>query len=237
MGVDRVYIAAKRSKSVIDLGFCTFVINVNDINQLVSNLRTVWMGGFHLFADVAKYGRTYNRPVERSGDGKPSVDLWVLPLHHGLQRFIRIGGRGEARVYGYGSDDQCLMVRFVSLTKSLHSLIESFIVSYRNRSYRIIATELLHIGHPILNRWSQLPSPNPLEKEGTEGLVWDENRVLREEDVVGWKDDLVDPLKKGEFVMIRSCDCGNVTTDDNGGFTPVLLLKKTPSLRSIYTPG
>ncbi|GKB00502.1 hypothetical protein Tco_0828495 [Tanacetum coccineum] len=31
------------------------------------------MGGFHLFADVAKYGRTYNRPVERSGDGKPSV--------------------------------------------------------------------------------------------------------------------------------------------------------------------
>ncbi|GKF98232.1 hypothetical protein Tco_0297015, partial [Tanacetum coccineum] len=31
------------------------------------------MGGFHLFADMAKYGRTYNRPVERSGDGKPSV--------------------------------------------------------------------------------------------------------------------------------------------------------------------
>ncbi|GKF08155.1 hypothetical protein Tco_0042379, partial [Tanacetum coccineum] len=31
------------------------------------------MCGFHLFADVAKYGRTYNRPVERSGDGKPSV--------------------------------------------------------------------------------------------------------------------------------------------------------------------
>nr|GFD08368.1 reverse transcriptase zinc-binding domain-containing protein [Tanacetum cinerariifolium] len=31
------------------------------------------MGGFHLFADVAKYGRTYNRPVERSGDGKPIV--------------------------------------------------------------------------------------------------------------------------------------------------------------------
>nr|GEY90836.1 cytochrome P450 [Tanacetum cinerariifolium] len=31
------------------------------------------MGGFHLFADVAKYGRTYNRPVARSGDGKPIV--------------------------------------------------------------------------------------------------------------------------------------------------------------------
>ncbi|GKF72157.1 hypothetical protein Tco_0208271, partial [Tanacetum coccineum] len=31
------------------------------------------MGGFHLFADVAKYGRTYNKPVERYGDDKPSV--------------------------------------------------------------------------------------------------------------------------------------------------------------------
>ncbi|GJR77217.1 nucleotide-binding alpha-beta plait domain-containing protein, partial [Tanacetum coccineum] len=67
-----VYIAAKRSKSGHRFGFVRF-INVNDINQLVSNLRTAWMGGFHLFADVAKYGRTYNRPVERSGDGKPSV--------------------------------------------------------------------------------------------------------------------------------------------------------------------
>nr|GEZ20996.1 reverse transcriptase domain-containing protein [Tanacetum cinerariifolium] len=64
-----VYIAAKRSKSAHRFGFVRF-INVNDINQLVSNLRTAWMCGFHLFADVAKYGRTYNRPVERSGDGK-----------------------------------------------------------------------------------------------------------------------------------------------------------------------
>ncbi|GJQ99757.1 RNA-directed DNA polymerase, eukaryota [Tanacetum coccineum] len=70
--VINVYIAAKRSKSGHRFGFVRF-INVNDINQLVSNLRTAWMGGFHLFADVAKYGRTYNRPVERSGDGKPSV--------------------------------------------------------------------------------------------------------------------------------------------------------------------
>nr|GFB63626.1 DIE2/ALG10 family [Tanacetum cinerariifolium] len=62
----------KRSKSGHRFGFVR-CINVNDINQLVSNLRTAWMGGFHLFADVPKYGRTYNRPVERSGDGKPIV--------------------------------------------------------------------------------------------------------------------------------------------------------------------
>ncbi|GJT44339.1 nucleotide-binding alpha-beta plait domain-containing protein [Tanacetum coccineum] len=55
-----VYIAAKRSKSGHRFGFVRF-INVNDINQLVSNLRTVWMGGFHLFADVAiVMGELYN---------------------------------------------------------------------------------------------------------------------------------------------------------------------------------
>ncbi|GJT86217.1 nucleotide-binding alpha-beta plait domain-containing protein [Tanacetum coccineum] len=47
-----VYIAAKRSKSGHRFGFVRF-INVNDINQLVSNLRTAWMGDFHLSADVA----------------------------------------------------------------------------------------------------------------------------------------------------------------------------------------
>ncbi|GJS03981.1 ty3-gypsy retrotransposon protein [Tanacetum coccineum] len=47
----------------------------SNVTKLVSNLRTDnRMGGFHLFADVAKYGRTYNRHVERSGDGKPSVE-------------------------------------------------------------------------------------------------------------------------------------------------------------------
>ncbi|GKF41154.1 hypothetical protein Tco_0124496, partial [Tanacetum coccineum] len=54
--------------SVQDLGdIC------NKWGVLVSNLRTAWMCGFYLFVDVAKYGRTYNRHVERSGDNKPSV--------------------------------------------------------------------------------------------------------------------------------------------------------------------
>ncbi|GJX25676.1 nucleotide-binding alpha-beta plait domain-containing protein [Tanacetum coccineum] len=52
----------------------------NKWGVLVSNLRTAWMGGFHLFADVAKYGRTYNRPVERSGDGKPSVGKQISDM-------------------------------------------------------------------------------------------------------------------------------------------------------------
>ncbi|GKB65989.1 RNA-directed DNA polymerase, eukaryota [Tanacetum coccineum] len=69
-----VYIAAKRSKSGHRFGFVRFK-NVNDINQLVSNLRVTWMGGFHLFADVAKYGRTNNTLEERSGDSKPNEGI------------------------------------------------------------------------------------------------------------------------------------------------------------------
>ena len=57
-----IYIAVKRSKSGHRFGFVRFE-NVNDINMLVSNLRTAWMGGFHLFADVEKYGRT-NKNIE-----------------------------------------------------------------------------------------------------------------------------------------------------------------------------
>nr|GFB11598.1 hypothetical protein [Tanacetum cinerariifolium] len=68
-----VYIAAKRSKSGHQFGFVRFK-NVNDINQLVFNLRVTWIGGFHLFADVAKYGRTNNWLEERSGDSKPNED-------------------------------------------------------------------------------------------------------------------------------------------------------------------
>ncbi|GJZ14284.1 hypothetical protein Tco_0549514, partial [Tanacetum coccineum] len=73
---------SKRSKSGHRFGFVRFK-NVNDINPLVSNLRVTWMGGFHLFADVAKYGRTNNRVEERSGDSKPNEvekNLWGVSV-------------------------------------------------------------------------------------------------------------------------------------------------------------
>nr|GEX29439.1 RNA-directed DNA polymerase, eukaryota [Tanacetum cinerariifolium] len=74
-----VYIAAKRSKSGHQFGFVRFK-NVNDINLLVSNLRVTWMGGFHLFADVAKYDRTNNRLEKRFGDNKPNEGMNTQPV-------------------------------------------------------------------------------------------------------------------------------------------------------------
>nr|GEU80493.1 hypothetical protein [Tanacetum cinerariifolium] len=81
-----VYIAAKRSKLGHRFGFVRLK-NVNDINQLVSNLRVTWMGGFHLFVDVAKYGRTNNRLEERSGDNKPNEGMNTQPVHDNANVF------------------------------------------------------------------------------------------------------------------------------------------------------
>nr|GFA66516.1 RNA-directed DNA polymerase, eukaryota [Tanacetum cinerariifolium] len=81
-----VYIAVKRSKSGHQFGFVHFK-NVNNINQLVSNLRVTWMGGFHLFADVAKYGRTNNRLEERSGDRKLNEGMNTQPVHDNANIF------------------------------------------------------------------------------------------------------------------------------------------------------
>ncbi|GJV76806.1 hypothetical protein Tco_1508390 [Tanacetum coccineum] len=72
-GYDRCLHSCKESNSGLIDWSCTFNKRYRYPIRLVSQSRTAWMGGFHLFADVAKYGRTYNRLVERSGDGKPSV--------------------------------------------------------------------------------------------------------------------------------------------------------------------
>ncbi|GJT63732.1 nucleotide-binding alpha-beta plait domain-containing protein [Tanacetum coccineum] len=261
-----VYIAAKRSKSGHRFGFVRF-INVNDINQLVSNLRTTWMGGFHLFADVAKYGRTYNRPVERSGDGKPVCPGQQISDMSGLNTGTSNAGAesvgvsdcnkvykeaGNEAVMSISVDD-CIdldgmersilakvkdlsviseLLKHMSsegfdddfkgafkrdilefkdvfftilvlmkdvldrpggsaaiwaygLRESLHRVIESFIVSYRNRTYRIIATEFAY--------WA--PNIESIEDLHGKGIL---------------KSDA------GEILGVHSQgDCGNVTTDDN----------------------
>nr|GEU76601.1 hypothetical protein [Tanacetum cinerariifolium] len=45
------------------------------------------MGGFHLFADVAKYGRTNNRLEERYGDNKPNEGMHTQPVRDNANVF------------------------------------------------------------------------------------------------------------------------------------------------------
>ncbi|GJS45941.1 5-oxoprolinase-like protein [Tanacetum coccineum] len=113
------------------------------------------------------------------------------------------------------------------LTESLHRVIESFIVSYRNRTYRIIATEFAYWA-PNIESMEVNSESNPLERKDAEGPSLDESleneehldvdscdsdspknvnndsvspssRVLREEDVRGVESDLVDSFEEGEI--------------------------------------
>nr|GEX84006.1 5-oxoprolinase-like protein [Tanacetum cinerariifolium] len=45
------------------------------------------MGEFHLFSDVAKYGRTNNRLEERSGDSKPNEGMNTQPVRDNANVF------------------------------------------------------------------------------------------------------------------------------------------------------
>lgn len=67
-----VFIPAKLSKSGVRFGFVKF-IRVRDVVGLISNLRTIWLGAFHLFADLVRFPRGIvktsgrNPPVPKDG--------------------------------------------------------------------------------------------------------------------------------------------------------------------------
>ncbi|GJY94314.1 RNA-directed DNA polymerase, eukaryota [Tanacetum coccineum] len=63
-----VYIPKKVSKQGKPLDFTCFN-KVNDVDQLIKNLRSVWLGNFHLYANVAHFNR----------DTKPSPSLNLTP--------------------------------------------------------------------------------------------------------------------------------------------------------------
>nr|GEU97118.1 nucleotide-binding alpha-beta plait domain-containing protein [Tanacetum cinerariifolium] len=109
-----VYIAAKRSKSGHWFGFVCFK-NVNDINLLVSNLKVTWMGEFHLFANVAKYGRTNNRLEERSEDSKPNEGMNTQPVRDNANVFQSFNSYAKA-VLGNKSVGVNLLVSNLKVT-------------------------------------------------------------------------------------------------------------------------
>ncbi|GJY72370.1 hypothetical protein Tco_0476073 [Tanacetum coccineum] len=96
---------------------------------LVSNLRTAWMGGFHLFADVAKYGRTYNRPVERSGDGKPSVGSNSQSVSINENVFQSFNSYAKAGHWATNSVDMWANTRFIEVEWSVGKRVFTDMVS------------------------------------------------------------------------------------------------------------
>ncbi|GKA20951.1 hypothetical protein Tco_0700940 [Tanacetum coccineum] len=246
-------IAAKRSKSGHRFGFVRF-INVNDINQLVSNLRTAWMGGFHLFADVAKYGRTYNRPVERSGDGKPSVGsnsqsvsinenvfqsfkLVMLPAVLGNKSVDMSGKYGTSnagaefvrvsdcnKVYKEAGNEAVMSIS-VDDCIDLDGKERSILAKVKDLNERCVWIDL--VGLPLAS-WA----PEVYKKLGGrwESSVFTDMRIY-----LGVESNLGGPIEEGE-IRDDSGDCGNVTTDDNEDVTPVIAPEKDSIIAPPSTP-
>ncbi|GJY06508.1 zinc finger, CCHC-type containing protein [Tanacetum coccineum] len=191
------------------------------------------------------YGRTYNRPVERSGDGKPSVGSNSQSVSINENIFQSFNFYAKA-VLGKQISGH------VGHKESLHRVIESFRVSYRNRTYRIIATEFAYWA-PNIESMEVNSESNPLERKDAEGPSLDESleneehldvdscdsdspknvnndsvspssRVLREEDVRGVESDLVDSFEEGEIrddsvLYNDGCikDCMEKNLEDDAG--------------------
>ncbi|GJY43317.1 RNA-directed DNA polymerase, eukaryota [Tanacetum coccineum] len=66
-----VFIPNRRSKAGKRFAFVRF-IRVNDLDRLVGNLCTIWIGRFHLHANVARFERA-NKPVKPSGPSQSNA--------------------------------------------------------------------------------------------------------------------------------------------------------------------
>nr|GEX11484.1 RNA-directed DNA polymerase, eukaryota, reverse transcriptase zinc-binding domain protein [Tanacetum cinerariifolium] len=88
------YIPVKRTKAGKRFGFVCF-IKVFDVDRLVSNLCTVWMGNYHLHANVARFhrhfGSTDGKPSNRSGETRVKTPVGIN----------NNGQRVEANSYSY----------------------------------------------------------------------------------------------------------------------------------------
>ncbi|GKB16686.1 RNA-directed DNA polymerase, eukaryota, reverse transcriptase zinc-binding domain protein [Tanacetum coccineum] len=84
-----VFIPNRRSKAGKRFAFVRF-IRVNDLDRLVGNLCTIWIGRFHLHANVARFERA-NKPVKPSGPSQSNahgVNSWFCTLLNAYNDFV-----------------------------------------------------------------------------------------------------------------------------------------------------
>ncbi|GJW43897.1 hypothetical protein Tco_0072696 [Tanacetum coccineum] len=173
------------------------------------NLRTAWMGGFHLFADVAKYGRTYNRPVERSGDGKPSVGSNSQSVSINENVFQSFNSYAKAVLGNKSVDMSGQIRRFIDLD------VESVKTS---KALKEIFLEFKDVSHDFI----------PDER-----CVWIDLVGLP---LASWAPEVYKKLGgRGEAACLRIVYS---YTDDNEDVTQVIAPEKDSIIcASIYTPG
>ncbi|GJV52951.1 hypothetical protein Tco_1448692 [Tanacetum coccineum] len=191
------------------------------------------MGGFHLFADVVDVMVELIIDLWNVlGSATQSVTTWDnkisghVEANTGYKICWGTLGLVGIRLYGSSGKRQDFKGDLVDLAiascgsrgflrswtvvgggkQRLFTEYESFIVSYRNRTYRIIATEFAYWAPNIESIEVNFES-NPLERKDVEGpSFWMESG---NEEI--WMSIVVirlpkyDSLKKDEIVMIRSC--------------------------------
>nr|GFB10397.1 RNA-directed DNA polymerase, eukaryota [Tanacetum cinerariifolium] len=209
-----VYIAAKSSKSGHRFGFVRFK-NVNDINLLVSNLRVTWMGGFYLFADVAKHGRTNNRLEERSGDNKPNEGMNTQPVCDNANVFqlfnsyakavlgnksMGVSGNNDASNSGEKHEDDCIDLdgmEHIILAKVKDLSVITDLLKYMS-SEGFVDVSLRYVG----GRWVWLEFNSTDQVESVKN-----SKVLNE---------LFLELKDVSYDFIRDERCVWIDLDDEG---------------------
>ncbi|GJU16602.1 hypothetical protein Tco_1144568 [Tanacetum coccineum] len=180
------------------------------------------------------------------------IDPVALPLASWAPEvYKKLGGRWGSSVFtDMVSDGPMSHGKVCVLTESLHRVIESFIVSYHNRTYRIIATEFAYWA-PNIESIEVNSESNPLERKDAEGPNLDESlenkehldvvsRVLREDDVRrGFMEKNLE-YDDGEILgLVHSQVIVVLYHDDNEDVTQLMLLKKDfiigpPSTHSGY---
>ncbi|GJZ13162.1 hypothetical protein Tco_0548392 [Tanacetum coccineum] len=100
------------------------------------------------------------------------------------------------------------------IRKSLHRVIESFRVSYRNRTYRIIATEFAYWA-PNIESMEVNSESNPLERKDAEGPSLDES------------------LENEEHLDVDSCDSDSPKNVNNDSVSPSSRVLREEDVRGV----
>ncbi|GJT73640.1 RNA-directed DNA polymerase, eukaryota [Tanacetum coccineum] len=120
---------------------CEGFIRVNDLDRLVGNLCTIWIGRFHLHANVARFERA-NKPVKPSGPSQSNAH--GIPLHvWSRETFAKIGNKwGEALDIEDNFGSSFARKRLCILTKQPESILEKFKVIFKGKVFVARAKEL-----------------------------------------------------------------------------------------------
>ncbi|GKA17088.1 RNA-directed DNA polymerase, eukaryota [Tanacetum coccineum] len=182
-------------------------------------------GWFSFICRCGEVCRTYNRPVERSGDGKPSVgsnSQSVSINENVFQSFnsyakavlgnksVDMSGKYDDLYDFDGIDDVGLKIcwgRWVWLEFDFMDQVESVKTS---KALKEIFLEFKDVSHDFIPDercvWIDLVglplaswAPEVYKKLGGRISVSPSSRVLREEDVRGVESDLVDSFEEGEI--------------------------------------